>query len=95
MRVDGFLSKVGIIIASSRGGTRIELVSPPPHHDTCSIEDLGQLIHDCKASRAKIIVKLVSSEGIGTIAVGVAKAGADMVNVAGNTGGTGAAAVTT
>ena len=52
------------------------------------------MIHDCKASRAKVIVKLVSSEGIGTIAVGVAKAGADVINVAGNTGGTGAAAVT-
>jgi glutamate synthase (NADPH/NADH) large chain len=87
--------KVSVVIASSRGGTpRIELVSPPPHHDTYSIEDLGQLIHDCKASRAKVIVKLVSSEGIGTIAVGVAKAGADVINVAGNTGGTGAAAVT-
>ena len=87
--------KVTVTIASSRGGTpKIELVSPPPHHDTYSIEDLGQLIHDCKASRAKVIVKLVSSEGIGTIAVGVAKAGADVINVAGNTGGTGAAAVT-
>ncbi|MDD7986288.1 glutamate synthase-related protein [Lentisphaera marina] len=87
--------KVTVMIASSRGGTpQIELVSPPPHHDTYSIEDLGQLIHDCKASRAKVIVKLVSSEGIGTIAVGVAKAGADVINVAGNTGGTGAAAVT-
>ncbi|WDE97475.1 glutamate synthase-related protein [Lentisphaera profundi] len=87
--------KVTVMIASSRGGTpKIELVSPPPHHDTYSIEDLGQLIHDCKASRAKVIVKLVSSEGIGTIAVGVAKAGADVINVAGNTGGTGAAAVT-
>lgn len=87
--------KVSVVIASSRGGTpKIELVSPPPHHDTYSIEDLGQLIHDCKASRARVIVKLVSSEGIGTIAVGVAKAGADVINVAGNTGGTGAAAVT-
>ncbi|NLG55595.1 MAG: glutamate synthase large subunit, partial [Rhodococcus sp.] len=59
-----------------------------------SIEDLAQLIHDCKAARVRVIVKLVSSEGIGTIAVGVAKAGADVINVAGNTGGTGAAAVT-
>ena len=79
----------------SRGGTPgVELVSPPPHHDTYSIEDLAQLIHDCKAARVRVIVKLVSSEGIGTIAVGVAKPGADVINVAGNTGGTGAASVT-
>lgn len=88
-------AKVSVEIASLRGGTpRVELVSPPPHHDTYSIEDLGQLIHDAKAARVKVVVKLVSSEGIGTIAVGVAKAGADVINVAGNTGGTGAAAVT-
>ncbi|WP_087019274.1 glutamate synthase-related protein [Thaumasiovibrio subtropicus] len=87
--------KVTVEIAAARGGTPgVELVSPPPHHDTYSIEDLGQLIHDAKAARVKVIVKLVSSEGIGTIAVGVAKAGADVINVAGNTGGTGAAAVT-
>ncbi len=88
-------AKVSVEIASLRGGTpKVELVSPPPHHDTYSIEDLGQLIHDAKAARIKVGVKLVSSEGIGTIAVGVAKAGADVINVAGNTGGTGAAAVT-
>ncbi|CAM3110531.1 glutamate synthase-related protein [Skermania piniformis] len=88
-------SKVTVDIAAARGGTPgVELVSPPPHHDTYSIEDLAQLIHDCKAARVRVIVKLVSSEGIGTIAVGVAKAGADVINVAGNTGGTGAAAVT-
>ncbi|MGB3482554.1 MAG: glutamate synthase-related protein [Mycobacterium sp.] len=87
--------KVTVQIAAARGGTPgVELVSPPPHHDTYSIEDLAQLIHDCKAARVRVIVKLVSSEGIGTIAVGVAKAGADVINVAGNTGGTGAAAVT-
>jgi glutamate synthase (NADPH/NADH) large chain len=87
--------KVSVEIAALRGGTpKVELVSPPPHHDTYSIEDLGQLIHDAKAARVRVIVKLVSSEGIGTIAVGVAKAGADVINVAGNTGGTGAAAVT-
>ncbi|KAB1655963.1 glutamate synthase large subunit [Pseudoclavibacter chungangensis] len=87
--------KVTVDIAAARGGTPgVELVSPPPHHDTYSIEDLAQLIHDCKAARVRVIVKLVSSEGIGTIAVGVAKAGADVINVAGNTGGTGAAAVT-
>lgn len=88
-------AKVSVEIAALRGGTpKVELVSPPPHHDTYSIEDLGQLIHDAKAARVKVVVKLVSSEGIGTIAVGVAKAGADVINVAGNTGGTGAAAVT-
>jgi len=87
--------KVNVEIAAARGGTPgVELVSPPPHHDTYSIEDLGQLIHDAKAARVRVIVKLVSSEGIGTIAVGVAKAGADVINVAGNTGGTGAAQVT-
>ncbi|GAB5375701.1 MAG: glutamate synthase-related protein [Acuticoccus sp.] len=87
--------KVTVEIAAARGGTPgVELVSPPPHHDTYSIEDLAQLIHDAKAARVRVIVKLVSSEGIGTIAVGVAKAGADVINIAGNTGGTGAAAVT-
>ncbi|KZN40936.1 glutamate synthase-related protein [Pseudoalteromonas luteoviolacea] len=87
--------KVNVVIAAARGGTPgVELVSPPPHHDTYSIEDLGQLIHDAKAARVRVIVKLVSSEGIGTIAIGVAKAGADVINVAGNTGGTGAAQVT-
>lgn len=87
--------KVSVQIAAARGGTPgVELVSPPPHHDTYSIEDLAQLIHDCKAARVRVIVKLVSSEGIGIIAAGVAKAGADVINVAGNTGGTGAAAVT-
>jgi len=87
--------KVTVEIAAARGGTPgVELISPPPHHDTYSIEDLAQLIHDAKAARVKVVVKLVSSEGIGTIAVGMAKAGADVINVAGNTGGTGAAAVT-
>ena len=88
-------AKVTVEIAAARGGTPgVELISPPPHHDTYSIEDLAQLIHDAKAARVRVIVKLVSSEGIGTIAVGVAKAGADLINIAGNTGGTGAAAVT-
>ncbi|MEM6553503.1 MAG: glutamate synthase-related protein, partial [Planctomycetota bacterium] len=87
--------KVTVAIAAARGGTPGgELISPPPHHDTYSIEDLGQLIHDDKAARVRVIVKLVSSEGIGTIAVGVAKAGADVINIAGSTGGTGAASVT-
>ena len=88
-------AKVSVEIASARNGTPgVELVSPPPHHDTYSIEDLAQLIHDAKAARVKVIVKLVSSVGIGTIAVGVAKAGADVINIAGGTGGTGAANVT-
>ena len=88
-------AKVNVEIAAARGGVPgVELISPPPHHDTYSIEDLAQLIHDAKAARVRVIVKLVSSDGIGTIAVGVAKAGADVINVAGNTGGTGAAAVT-
>ena len=88
-------SKVSVEIAAARGGVPgVELVSPPPHHDTYSIEDLAQLIHDAKAARVKVIVKLVSSDGIGTIAVGVAKAGADIINIAGGTGGTGAASVT-
>lgn len=88
-------AKVTVEIAAARGGTPgVELISPPPHHDTYSIEDLGQLIHDAKAARVRVIVKLVSSEGIGTIAVGVAKAGADVINIAGGTGGTGAASVT-
>lgn len=88
-------AKVNVEIAAARGGTPgVELVSPPPHHDTYSIEDLGQLIHDAKAARVRVIVKLVSSEGVGTIAVGVAKAGANVINIAGNTGGTGAAQVT-
>ncbi|MBS9779114.1 MAG: hypothetical protein KGV51_00670, partial [Moraxellaceae bacterium] len=87
--------KVNVEIAASRSGTPgVELVSPPPHHDTYSIEDLAQLIHDAKCARVRVIVKLVSSEGVGTIAVGVAKAGADVINIAGNTGGTGAAQVT-
>ena len=70
------------------------MVSLPPHHDTYSIEDLAQLIHDAKAARVRVVVKLVSSDGIGTIGVGVAKAGADVINIAGGTGGTGAANVT-
>ncbi|MEM6640461.1 MAG: glutamate synthase-related protein [Pseudomonadota bacterium] len=88
-------AKVNVEIAAARGGTPgVELISPPPHHDTYSIEDLAQLIHDAKAARVRVVVKLVSSEGIGTIAVGVAKAGADVINVAGHSGGTGAASVT-
>lgn len=70
----------------------VTLISPPPHHDIYSIEDLAQLIYDLKQinPRARVCVKLVSSAGIGTVAAGVAKAHADVILVAGNTGGTGA-----
>lgn len=71
----------------------VSLISPPPHHDIYSIEDLAQLIFDLKnANRdARISVKLVSEEGVGTIASGVAKAGAGVVLISGYDGGTGAA----
>ena len=70
----------------------VGLISPPPHHDIYSIEDLAQLIHDLKNAnpRASISVKLVSEVGVGTIAAGVAKAKADHVVIAGHDGGTGA-----
>jgi glutamate synthase (ferredoxin) len=68
------------------------LISPPPHHDIYSIEDLAQLIYDLRAvnPNARIGVKLVSSSGVGVIATGVAKAGADVITIAGHDGGTGA-----
>jgi len=71
----------------------VGLISPPPHHDIYSIEDLAQLIHDLKCANpeAEIHVKLVSVAGVGTIAAGVAKARADAVLIAGDSGGTGAA----
>lgn len=81
-------------IAKARYSTPgVELISPPPHHDIYSIEDLAQLIHDLKnANRdARISVKLVSEAGVGTIAVGVAKGLADVIVVSGYDGGTGAA----
>jgi glutamate synthase (ferredoxin) len=70
----------------------IQLISPPPHHDIYSIEDLAQLIHDLKTvnPRARVGVKLVSECGVGTVAAGVAKAYADYVLIAGHNGGTGA-----
>ncbi len=73
----------------------VGLISPPPHHDSYSIEDLAQLIHDLKNvnSRASISVKLVSEVGVGTVAAGVAKAKADHVVIAGHDGGTGASPV--
>ena len=71
----------------------VGLISPPPHHDIYSIEDLAQLIHDlrCVNPAAEISVKLVAESGVGTIAAGVAKAGADHIVIAGHDGGTGAA----
>lgn len=70
----------------------VSLVSPPPHHDIYSIEDLAQLIYDLRRLNpsARISVKLVAESGVGTIAVGVAKAGADCVDISGHDGGTGA-----
>ena len=70
----------------------VELISPPPHHDIYSIEDLAQLIHDLKNAnpRARIHVKLVAEVGVGTIAAGVSKAHGDVVLISGDTGGTGA-----
>jgi glutamate synthase (NADPH/NADH) large chain len=74
----------------------VGLISPPPHHDIYSIEDLAQLIHDLKNSNpaARISVKLVSEVGVGTIAAGVVKAHADHVLISGDTGGTGASPLT-
>ncbi|RNE18259.1 glutamate synthase large subunit [Lacticaseibacillus paracasei] len=81
-------------VASIRGSIAgVQLISPPPHHDIYSIEDLAQLIYDLKQVNpyAKINVKLVSSTGVGTIAAGVVKAGANTVVISGYDGGTGAA----
>jgi glutamate synthase (NADPH/NADH) large chain len=74
----------------------IGLISPPPHHDIYSIEDLAQLIHDLKEVNpsALISVKLVSHAGVGTVAAGVVKAGADLITVSGHDGGTGASPLT-
>src|SRR5437660_4898673 len=85
--------KVSEYIAELRYSTPgVELISPPPHHDIYSIEDLAQLIHDLKNSNpeAWISVKLVSEVGVGTIAAGVAKGKSDHVTIAGHDGGTGA-----
>ncbi len=85
--------KVSEYIAELRYSTPgVELISPPPHHDIYSIEDLAQLIHDLKNSNpeAAISVKLVSEVGVGTIAAGVAKGKSDHVTIAGHDGGTGA-----
>lgn len=85
--------KVTDMIARLRHSTPgVTLISPPPHHDIYSIEDLAQLIYDLKQinPRARVCVKLVSSAGIGTVAAGVAKAHADVILVSGHVGGTGA-----
>jgi len=84
-------------IARTRHSTPgVGLISPPPHHDIYSIEDLAQLIHDLKNanSAARVHVKLVAESGVGTVAAGVAKAHADVVLISGHDGGTGAAPLT-
>ena len=89
--------KVNPYIARTRYSTPgVGLISPPPHHDIYSIEDLAQLIHDLKNanSGARVHVKLVAEVGIGTVAAGVAKAHADVVLVSGHDGGTGASPLT-
>ncbi len=90
-------AKVYPWIAEVRHSTPgVGLISPPPHHDIYSIEDLKQLIYDLKNAndRARIHVKLVSEQGVGTIATGVAKAHADVILISGHDGGTGAAPLT-
>jgi glutamate synthase (NADPH/NADH) large chain len=89
--------KVDKAIAAVRHSTPgVGLISPPPHHDIYSIEDLAQLIHDLKNvnTRARISVKLVSEVGVGTVAAGVSKARADHVTISGYDGGTGASPLT-
>jgi len=89
--------KVNEVIAEVRYTTPgVGLISPPPHHDIYSIEDLAQLIHDLKCAnpKANVHVKLVAGAGVGTIAAGVAKAKADSILISGQSGGTGASAKT-
>ena len=89
--------KVDEYIGSVRHSTPgVGLISPPPHHDIYSIEDLAQLIHDLKNSNpaARVSVKLVSEVGVGTVAAGVAKAKADHILISGDSGGTGASPLT-
>ncbi len=89
--------KVTDLIARLRHSTPgVMLISPPPHHDIYSIEDLAQLIYDLKQinPRCKVTVKLVASSGVGTIAAGVAKAKADIILISGHNGGTGASPAT-
>ena len=88
--------KVSVTIAKTRYTTPgVTLISPPPHHDIYSIEDLAQLIYDLKNTnpRARISVKLVSEVGVGTVASGVAKGHADMILISGGDGGTGASPI--
>ncbi len=90
-------NKVWPWIARTRKSTPgVGLISPPPHHDIYSIEDIAQLIHDLKSSnpRARVHVKLVAEVGVGTVAAGVAKAHSDVVLISGHDGGTGAAPLT-
>jgi len=90
-------SKVSVYIAKLRHAVPgMMLISPPPHHDIYSIEDLAQLIYDLRAinPEARIGVKLVASAGVGIIATGVAKAGADVITISGHDGGTGASPIT-
>ena len=89
--------KVNRDIAETRNSTPyVGLISPPPHHDIYSIEDLSQLIYDLKSAnrQARINVKLVSEVGVGTVAAGVAKAKADVILISGHDGGTGASPLT-
>ena len=89
-KVDEYIGK----IRHSTPG--VGLISPPPHHDIYSIEDLAQLIHDLKNAnpQARVSVKLVSEVGVGTVAAGVAKAKADHILISGDSGGTGASPLT-
>ena len=86
MKVSSYIARLRHAVSGT------SLISPPPHHDIYSIEDLAQLIYDLRAvnPRARIGVKLVSSSGVGIIAAGVAKAGADVITISGHDGGTGA-----
>ena len=90
MKVNGYIARLRHAVPG------MSLISPPPHHDIYSIEDLAQLIYDLRAvnPRARIGVKLVSGAGVGIIAAGVAKAGADVITIAGFDGGTGASPLT-
>ncbi|NDQ56825.1 MAG: glutamate synthase subunit alpha, partial [Acidipila sp.] len=89
-KVTPFIARIRHAVAGT------SLISPPPHHDIYSIEDLAQLIHDLRAinPRARIGVKLVSGAGVGIIAAGVAKAGADVITISGHSGGTGSSPLT-
>jgi len=89
--------KVNGLIARLRNTTPgVQLISPPPHHDIYSIEDLSQLIHDLKEvnPKARVTVKLVAEKGVGTVAAGVAKADADTILISGHDGGTAASPLT-